>query len=217
MEIRKMAAALVGAILIAPSAFARENFTLQLNDQETNGSATLALRQLLQQQHNLNTNNYQLVGVRLVAKSRQGQGSARLKVGNWESNDKRVLGNPQDFNRPGAGTFDQIDFANNAGNDNGVWQILLQGNIKTRKVVVVLDRHGGGGGGGGGIRYQEVRCDSINNRPEQCPVRGRVMSIRLIRQHSLLPCIQNQSFGTLERAIWVRNGCRATFEVGVSN
>jgi hypothetical protein len=213
MILKNLATVLTGLLLMIPAAQARENFTLQLNDQETNGNATLMLRQLLQQQHNINPGNFRLVGVRLVAKSRQGQGSARLKVGNWESNDKRVNGNPLDFNRPGAGTFDQIDFSNSANNDNGAWQILLHGNIKTRKVVVVLDRSGGGGGGG--IRYQEVRCDSINNMANQCPVNGRVVSLRLLRQHSRLPCNLNQSFGALKRAIWVRNGCRGTFQVGI--
>lgn len=204
------------AFLIGQSAFARENFTLELNDRETTGNAVIQLKLLLQQQHNINPANFRFIGARLVAKSRQGQGTAQLVVGNWASYEQRVQGNPADYNRPGPGTFDRIDFGNDSGDDRGVWQIHLRGNIKTRKVVVVLDR-GGGGGGGGGVRYQNIRCESTNNRPNECAVRGRVVSVRLLQQHSILACSADQTFGALQRSIWVRNGCRGTFEVGYRN
>jgi|GEM_PF-6488756 len=202
------------AFIFAQTAAARETFTIQLNDRETSGSATLHLKNLLRDQHNINPANFQFVGARLVAKSKNGNGSAALQVGNWTSNDKRVNGNPADWNRSNANTFDQIDFNNNSGDDNGVWQIDLRGNIKTRKVIVVLDRNGGGGGG---IRYHEIRCESNSPLIKRCAANGRVISVRLIRQHSVLPCVANQSFGADSREIWVRNGCRGTFEVGTRN
>jgi hypothetical protein len=213
MGIRKIAAIAI-TLTLGHTAFARQNFTLQLNDKATSGNATIAIKQLLQRQHNINPANFQLVGVRLTAKSQHGQATAQLQVGNWSSNAKRIQGNPTDWNRPNK--YDQIDFNNNSGDDNGVWQIDLRGNVKTRKVVVVLERNGNGGGGGG-IHYKEVRCESNSNQPKQCAVNGRVVSVRLLRQHSIFPCIANQSFGALERAVWVRNGCRGTFEVGLRN
>lgn len=205
---------IVCAMLVGQSAMARERFQLHLNDAEYRGGQTIPLKQLLQQQYNIRPNEYELVGVRLVAKSQHGQGTAALKVGNWQSNAMRVYGNPQDWNRPGPRTFSDLDFNNNSRRENGVWQILLNGNIKVRKVVVIAERNfGGGGGGGGGGRIENIRCDSINSQPNQCQARGQIMSIRLLQQHSNSACVLGQSFGANGNYVVVNRGCRGTFEV----
>lgn len=214
MGITKLAVIAMG-LIVGSSAVAREQFNLRLNDRETNGSAMLPLKQLLKQQYNVNADNYTLAGVRLVAKSEHGQATAMLRIGNWNSNALRIYGNPRDFNRPAPETFGNIDFNGNRG--NGVWQIELQGHVKTRNVILVVDRNGGGGGGGGGggnVRYQNVRCDSSGNALNRCPVNGRIVSLRVVQKHSISPCDYERSYGVYNQGIWVNRGCRATFEVG---
>lgn len=202
------------ALVVGQTAMARERFQLQLNDAEYIGAQSIPLKQLLKQQYNIRVEDYELVGVRLVAKSRQGQGTAALKVGNWVSNAIRVPGNPQDYNRPGPRTFSDMDFDNGSRRENGVWQIQLQGNIKVRKIVVIAERNfGGGGGGGGGGTIEQVRCESIRNSPNRCQVRGQIQAIRLLQQHSMQACTLGQTFGAQGSVVWVTNGCRGTFEV----
>jgi len=226
----KHLAILACALIVGQTASARERYQLQLNDQEMRGATTLQLKQLLLQQHRVNANRYELVGIRLIAKSQAGRGTAALRVGRWTSNAQRIQGSPQDWNRPGLNTFDQLDFSNNSRRDRGAWQVEFQGNVKVRRVVLIVERVGGGGGrgddwddgwddddrdnGGGLIRFQNVRCESHFNALNQCAVNGRIVVLRLLQQHSTSPCVEGRTYGTYERGVWVRGGCRATFQVG---
>jgi hypothetical protein len=53
-------------------------------------------------------------------------------------------------------------------------------------------------------------CESIGGRHTECAInsRGRV---RLVRQLSKTRCIEGQNWGIKRRAVWVSDGCRATF------
>lgn len=53
-----------------------------------------------------------------------------------------------------------------------------------------------------------IRCESINNRTQQCLLQGRA---RLVRQLSNSACIEGQSWGQARSGVWVSNGCRAEF------
>jgi hypothetical protein len=75
------------------------------------------------------------------------------------------------------------------------------------------------GGGGGGYRpppgpppQQIVTCSSNDGRRNWCDVGGR-RDIRLSRQISGSACIQDRTWGTDRRGIWVDGGCRAEFSV----
>jgi len=223
MGLRVFAAMLIAA-MIGQSAFARENFVLQVNDQEFNGSGTLRLRAMLQEQYGINSAGLDLVGVRLVAKSKFGRGGAALTVGNWNSLERIVAGSPLQWNNPSPQTYDRIDFENQSWRENGAWQIQLRGNIKVRRVVLVVeDRRGDHdqdqdqdfGGRPRPIRYQDVACFSNNNALAQCPVNGQIISVQVLQQHSIAPCIEGRTYGVANGAIWVRGGCRANFQVGV--
>jgi hypothetical protein len=122
----------------------RDQITLRFNDEQFQGNSTLHLRQEILQQTNLSPadlNRVRVERVDLWAKSRQGNGRAALKIGNRETNFKEVDGRPSDFNDDDLDTYERIRFENpnNNDNSNGVWQILLRGNIKVKRVVLHFD------------------------------------------------------------------------------
>ncbi|TWI03714.1 Protein of unknown function (DUF3011) [Luteimonas cucumeris] len=59
---------------------------------------------------------------------------------------------------------------------------------------------------------QVVRCESKGGREHQCPARIRE-GVRLSRQLSDSACVRDRSWGWDGEGIWVREGCRAEFEV----
>lgn len=71
---------------------------------------------------------------------------------------------------------------------------------------------GGGGGPGGGFG-REVICESRSNRIEYCDADTR-RGVRLVEQLSRADCIRDRTWGFDRHSIWVRDGCRARFELG---
>jgi hypothetical protein len=71
----------------------------------------------------------------------------------------------------------------------------------------------GGRPGSGGNQTQLITCSSNDGRRSFCNtnVRG---GVRLSRQISGSPCVQNQTWGWDNNGIWVDRGCRAEFIVG---
>lgn len=69
---------------------------------------------------------------------------------------------------------------------------------------------GRGGWDDSGYGGRVFRCESIDNRPRECPANVR-SGVQLIRQLSNAPCIQGRSWGYGRVGIWVSNGCRAEF------
>jgi len=147
----------------ASNAVARERLRLEMNDMHSRGQQVIGLRQEIRRQYPrkfLRGNT--LIAVRVIAKSRQGGGIARLMVDGIEQDRKRIMGNPGDFNRPRPYTFDRFRLEN-YGSSNGPWRLRLRGNIKIRRIVVIIDgRAGGGGGGGGGGRGGRVRTVNVS-------------------------------------------------------
>jgi Protein of unknown function (DUF3011) len=63
-----------------------------------------------------------------------------------------------------------------------------------------------------------VRCESRDNRSHSCAMSsGRNGTIRLLRQLSDKPCIENQTWGRSRTGVWVTQGCRAEFVTGRGN
>jgi hypothetical protein len=63
-----------------------------------------------------------------------------------------------------------------------------------------------------------LSCSSLDQRFSSCRVdtqQGRIVSVRLARQFSTAVCVQGQSWGFDEDAVWVDRGCRASFDVTV--
>jgi hypothetical protein len=80
-------------------------------------------------------------------------------------------------------------------------------------------RRGGGGGwgdSGWGNNDRVFRCESQDNRYQQCASdsRGRA---RLVRQLSKSPCIEGRTWGSTRGGVWVDRGCRAEFASGRGN
>ena len=63
-----------------------------------------------------------------------------------------------------------------------------------------------------GWRY--VRCNSSNNRYNQCGIGGNNGGVMLYKRHSHSGCVRGQDWGVRGGMIWVDNGCQATFRVG---
>lgn len=131
-----------------------ERLVIDLFDRVFRGqNQRIFLRQELQRNYpRLDLERYDLIRVRLEAKSQAGHGQASLEVGHREKDRRGIPGNPGDFHRPG-GHY-PIILENYDDQDRGAWQIRLDGNIKVDRVVVVLeyDRFGDGGRPGPGPR-----------------------------------------------------------------
>lgn len=78
--------------------------------------------------------------------------------------------------------------------------------------------YGGGNYGGGQYGSDLLRCESRDNRSHSCNFTGnRRGDIRLLRQLSGKPCIENQTWGRSRNGVWVTQGCRAEFVLGRGN
>src|SRR5260370_17748273 len=71
--------------------------------------------------------------------------------------------------------------------------------------------HGFGQGYGQG-QGQVITCSSDDGRRNYCNVDTR-RGVRLNRQISGSPCVENQTWGVDNRGLWVDRGCRAEFLV----
>lgn len=59
-----------------------------------------------------------------------------------------------------------------------------------------------------------IRCESTNNKPVRCEEPHyikRVRKVTLKQQLSEAPCIEGETFGRLNRGVWVDQGCRGDF------
>lgn len=124
----------------------REKIVLDFDDNHYragNGKkATLLLKHELRRQYPwLKVKNFELRKVVLVAKSKRGHGTAQLLVGNNASYPERINGFPDQFRDNRGYSFDRVPFRNPSRASDGRWQIVLQGNLVVRKVILVLDDH----------------------------------------------------------------------------
>lgn len=93
-------------------------------------------------------------------------------------------------------------------NDQGVW---VSGGCRAEFRI-----RGGGRGrdwddGAAAHGVRSVRCESTDGRVSHCPVDTRG-GVRLVRQLSRTPCIEDRNWGHDRRGVWVDGGCRADFE-----
>lgn len=195
-------------------AYATERVVLNFYDQVYKGETTLFLKKELRRQHpNIDINTYNLVKVRLVAKTRRGHGGALLKVGSWMSQERRIYGNPDDFHRDRPRTFDRVDFYNDSYRQRGrtPWQMQLKGFFKVRKVVLELQRQRLGDGREGQEAY--VRCESHRGKKKFCYAAEGVLNAHLAEQLSFNSCVLGSTWGYNNNSIWVDDGCRGVFRV----
>lgn len=120
--------------------FRQQQIQLNLFDQQFKGQNTIFLKQEIKRQNPyLNLQELKIEAVKLVAKSKQGRGTATLVVGQMQSYAHTLQGSPYDFHSNEPFTYDRITIGAPATHQQqGVWQIKLQGNIKVKKVVVTV-------------------------------------------------------------------------------
>ncbi len=95
------------------------------------------------------------------------------------------------------GLFRNGGYGNGYGNNNGGYY-----------------NNNNGGYGGSDL----IRCESADNRSRSCNFTGNSRGdIRLLRQLSGKPCVENQTWGRSRNGVWVTQGCRAEFVIGRGN
>ncbi len=76
---------------------------------------------------------------------------------------------------------------------------------------------GGGYGGDGNLPDQNtVRCESRDDRQQNCTTPWQGPS-RLVRQLSDTRCVAGQNWSSARGQVWVSGGCRAEFAAGIAN
>lgn len=82
--------------------------------------------------------------------------------------------------------------------------------VETRSGDVTV--YGLGWGGSGSVEAFEFNCSSVESKYSECqlPIDGRV---RLVKRKSDSPCVEGRSWGRRGDRVWVKDGCRARFEV----
>ncbi len=117
----------------------RDKIQLDYYGEVFRNNSILKLKTALKQQYShLSFQNLELQNVVMFAKSKNGNGKVQLKIGNFQSIKKRVLGTA--FRNQHISTFDRIVFKNENHGSDGVWQLKLKGNIRVNKVVLNLVR-----------------------------------------------------------------------------
>jgi hypothetical protein len=110
-------------------------------NQQFRGQNVLKLKQLLkQQQPGTMPKDMQLVAVKIIAKSKKGQGKATLVVGQEQGYSETIYGNPYDFHDDSQYTYDRVKLSNPSYDSQGKWQVKLQGNIKVKRVVLIVKK-----------------------------------------------------------------------------
>lgn len=144
---RSIVLALLSIITVAfsfgASAQQEREVVIRMHDQVYNGQSRIPLKRLIQRQHpRMNLDNWKVSTVRLVAKSRAGRGRASLVIGSWQSFEERIDGHQNDWNWNNRRSFDRDMFYSRARrrDNNGRWQIQMRGNVKVRRIKVVLER-----------------------------------------------------------------------------
>ena len=125
----------------------------------------------------------------------RGQSWGTDSRGVWVSNGCRAL-----FRTGGYGNGD----GNNGGYNNGGYNNGGYNN----------GGYNNGSYGGSDL----IRCESNDNRSRSCNFTGNSRGeIRLLRQLSGKPCVENQTWGRSRNGVWVTQGCRAEFVIGRGN
>jgi hypothetical protein len=118
----------------------QERLVLQIGE-HLRGQNTIKLKQELKMQYpGINPKMLKLKSVKLVAKSKQGRGKATLVVGQDQSYPEIIGGDPYDFHDSARYTYDKVMMTNPSYDSQGKWQVHLKGNIKVKKVVLIVSK-----------------------------------------------------------------------------
>lgn len=119
----------------------KNKLVLQIHD-HLRGSNIIKLKQEIKYQHPMvNVQRLKLKAVKLVAKSKKGMGKATLIVGHDMSYPINVNGSPYEFHNDSGYTYDKLKIQNPSYSSKGKWQIELKGNIKVKKLVLIVEKN----------------------------------------------------------------------------
>lgn len=104
-------------------------------------TAIFLKKSLKEQYPRLDLENSKISRVVLVAKSKKGKGTARLRVGSWMTGMHRIKGSSRSFKASSRSSFDRVSFNHPYGSSRGPWQVHLKGNLVVRKVIVEIEDH----------------------------------------------------------------------------
>ena len=137
------------ALMFSTIAVAREvRLRLEYNDQQYRARrgelSTIYLKRDIRRKIeaeglNINLNRASIDRITMLAKSRKGNASAWLQVGQDSSLEENVPGNPGDFRSTDRRTFHRVHLYNDSEFSRGKWQVKISGNVKVRGIVVLLD------------------------------------------------------------------------------
>ena len=84
----------------------------------------------------IDINNMQLLAIEILAKSQQGKGLIRLRIGNKVTAWQKISGNKDTFNSKQAESFSTTKIRSPGTGKGQVWQLLVNGYIKVRKIIL---------------------------------------------------------------------------------
>ncbi len=136
----------MGVILIASAANAGDfrKLTLFFDDLQLHASryepVVFNLKKELQRKYpQLNLRKFQLEKAHIVAKSRNGRGSAQLQVKNNYSRPITIPGTVYAFHNHNRNTFSKIKLVHPGYTTKGPWKMHFRGNIILRKITLFVD------------------------------------------------------------------------------
>lgn len=143
MKIKHISQLIAGFIisLFTVTSFAFTNeVTLDFQDAHIKGNNVILLKKALKDQYpHLDLYNQHLKNVVVVGKSKHGHGKVSMRINDWISSPETVAGNKRKFRRHANHSFDYVTLENQQTLSSGRWQLLLKGNFKIRKVILVME------------------------------------------------------------------------------
>ncbi|MBC85711.1 MAG: hypothetical protein CL677_00920 [Bdellovibrionaceae bacterium] len=119
---------------------ARERVRLELN-QTLRGNQQIGLKRELRQQTGMRASDFKLEAVRVIAKSKQGNGTVELLIDGMSQDLKGLSGNAREFDSDLPRTFDRVLLENHARGraNDGPWKLETRGNVKIKAIVLLLE------------------------------------------------------------------------------
>jgi hypothetical protein len=114
---------------------------ISMQNEKFIGSNTIFVKREIKSKYpHIDLSKAKLKHILLVAKSKRGRGTAQLKVGHSLGYEETIDGMPSKFLSNMPHTFDKVMLVNDSHFSKGVWQILLEGKIKVKQMVVIIKK-----------------------------------------------------------------------------
>jgi len=92
----------------------------------------------LQTNPGLDVDKASLIAVEVLAKSREGKGTLRLRVGNQQTSWAQVAGTVKTFDNNEPASYSSIKIRSPGEGSKKVWQLIINGYIKIHKITLYM-------------------------------------------------------------------------------